>query len=68
MKTYWRENGLTKATKILNKYEIQNMLLHSEKIDFSKFYNSELIQILEVAHMIIKNQYKRIKGEKNHET
>lgn len=47
---------MTKATKILNKYQIKDMLLNTNKIDFTKFYNSELIQILEVAHEIIKSR------------
>lgn len=47
---------MTKATRILNKYQIKEMLLNTRNIDFNKFYSAELIQILEVAQEVIKEQ------------
>ena len=39
---------MTKATRILNKYHIKNMLL-SGKTQFENFYKEELIQFCKVA-------------------
>lgn len=43
---------MSKAMKLLNKYELE-MILKSEKTDFNNFYKSELIQLLELAREIL---------------
>lgn len=45
---------MTKAVKILNKYQIKDMLL-TGKIQFENFYKEELIQICKVANEMIEN-------------
>ena len=44
---------MTKAVKILNKYQIKDMLL-TGNIQYENFYKEELIQICKVANEMIK--------------
>ena len=45
---------MTKALKILNKYQIKDMLL-TGNIQYENFYKEELIQICKVANEMIEN-------------
>lgn len=45
---------MTKAVKILNKYQIKEMLL-TGKIQYENFYKEELIQICKAANEMIEN-------------
>ena len=48
---------MTKATRIINKYHIKEMLLNGNP-QFENFYKEELIQFCEVARELLK-QYQK---------
>ena len=51
---------MTKATRIINKYHIKEMLLNGNP-QFENFYKEELIQFCEVARELLK-QYQKEKN------
>lgn len=41
---------MTKAIKLLNKYEIKRMALSEKKVDYNNFYKDELVSMLICAN------------------
>lgn len=41
---------MTKAVKLLNKYEIKRMALSEKKVDYNNFYKDELVSMLICAN------------------
>lgn len=41
---------MTKAVKLLNKYEIKRMALNEKKVDYNNFYKDELVSMLICAN------------------